>query len=389
MEPIISSKDIEQRGKGNGRLHFTIDNVDVSIVNGIRRVITTNIPTLVFRGFPDKDNQINIKKNTTKFNNEYIKHRLSCIPIMNDDESTFSSFCNLYQVELHMTNDTLEQQYITTEHLTIIDKTTQKPIQNGAKKYFPPDPITGDYILICILYPNQNAQEENETIHFVANIDQGTAQECSCWNVVNHCVYQNSIDESEVAAKANEIEDKVKKEDFMLLDAQRCVKPNQYIFSVETLGIFNNDALIYIACQYLLSRLAQMNNYFIQQNSGIQNRYDYVRNATDGTLSQEKRNELQQSYCSLYKEELFYILEIKDDDYTIGKIIENHFYKMYNESVSFVGFKKEHPTKKEAYIYIKYKSTQQEAEIVKHFIELVQFLNHIIISIQKEFAKKP
>ena len=62
MNPTILSKDIEQRGKGSGRLHFIIDNIDVSIINGLRRVITSNIPTLVFRGFPDKDNQINIYK---------------------------------------------------------------------------------------------------------------------------------------------------------------------------------------------------------------------------------------------------------------------------------------------------------------------------------------
>ena len=47
---------------------------------------------------------------------------------MNHDESTFSSFCNLYQVELNMTNDTLEQIYVTTEHLNIdkISKTNQR-----------------------------------------------------------------------------------------------------------------------------------------------------------------------------------------------------------------------------------------------------------------------
>ena len=124
---------------------------------------------------------------------------------MNQDESTFSSFCNLYQVELNMTNDTLEQIYVTTEHLNIIDKTSQKPIKDGARTFFPPDPISGEYILICILYPNQNSQEENESIHFVANIDQGTALECSCWNVVNHCAYQAVIDESEVSTKLLEI----------------------------------------------------------------------------------------------------------------------------------------------------------------------------------------
>jgi DNA-directed RNA polymerase alpha subunit len=43
-------------------LTFKVLNVDVSIINSIRRVILTEIPTLVFRGFPHYSNKINIKK---------------------------------------------------------------------------------------------------------------------------------------------------------------------------------------------------------------------------------------------------------------------------------------------------------------------------------------
>ena len=107
MDVTILSRDNKTLGKGTNRLFLTFDNTDVSIVNALRRVITTNIQTLVFRGFPYKDNQINILKNTTKFNNEYLKHRLACIPIMNDDESTFNAFCNLYKIEVNVTNDSL------------------------------------------------------------------------------------------------------------------------------------------------------------------------------------------------------------------------------------------------------------------------------------------
>ena len=163
MELNIFSKDNEKRNKTTNRLHLTIDNVDVSIVNALRRVITSNINTLVFRGFPEKENQIKIHKNTTKFNNEYLKHRLSCIPIMNDDETTFSTFCNMYEVELNETNDTLEKKYITTQHLKIIDKNTKKVIDDNTNKYFPSDPITGDHI-ICILYPNKIRMKNNHYI---------------------------------------------------------------------------------------------------------------------------------------------------------------------------------------------------------------------------------
>ncbi len=383
MEPTIINKDNEPRGKGNSRLHVTFNNSDVSITNSLRRVITSNINTLVFRGFPHSENQINILKNTTKFNNEYLKHRISCIPIMNNDESTFSSFCNLYQVELNVTNNSLEKIYVTTKDLKIIDKKTKKEIKENTNKYFPPDPITGDYILICILYANQNKNEENESIHFIANFDEGNAQQCSTWNVVNHCIHENIKDESKIKQHLLNIEDKFKKRDFELLDAQRMVIKNQYKLSLESIGIFTNEELMYKACKYILNRLSQISSYLTKQSNHIQSKLEYDDIANDGTLSQELRNEFSLAYCALYKEDDFYILEIKDDDYTIGKLIENYFYQKYRDYISFIGFKKEHPTKKEAYIYIKYNNNEEL--IIPQLSELLQFLNKIFTSIQNEF----
>ena len=37
---------------------------------------------------------INIKKNNTKFNNEYLKHRISCVPIHKDNDSEFENMKN-------------------------------------------------------------------------------------------------------------------------------------------------------------------------------------------------------------------------------------------------------------------------------------------------------
>ena len=68
MDITILNRDNKTLGKGINRLFVTFDNTDVSIVNALRRVITTNIPTLVFRGFPYKDNQINILKTTIAYN---------------------------------------------------------------------------------------------------------------------------------------------------------------------------------------------------------------------------------------------------------------------------------------------------------------------------------
>jgi DNA-directed RNA polymerase alpha subunit len=89
--------------------------VDVSIINSIRRVILTEIPALVFRGFPHYSNKINIKKNNTKFNNEYLKHRISCVPIHVNDEAHFEKFKNNYEIRVSVVNAENKQVYVTTE----------------------------------------------------------------------------------------------------------------------------------------------------------------------------------------------------------------------------------------------------------------------------------
>ena len=78
----IHSKDNEQ-----DKLYFTIVDVDVCVANALRRVVLSNIETLVFRGFPYESNHIQFKKNNTKFTNEYLKQRLTCLPIHVQDTS--------------------------------------------------------------------------------------------------------------------------------------------------------------------------------------------------------------------------------------------------------------------------------------------------------------
>ena len=75
------------KGEKNGILDFTIESVNVSFINGIRRVILSDIPTLVFHCFPHDQNDADIHTNTTRLNNEVLKQRLSCIPIHISDAS--------------------------------------------------------------------------------------------------------------------------------------------------------------------------------------------------------------------------------------------------------------------------------------------------------------
>ena len=342
------------------RLYFNLKGVNVSVANALRRTFLSNIETIVFRGFPHEANQIDIQKNSTKFNNEYIKQRISCIPIMNSDDANFDNFIQSYQIIIDESNSTPEQKDITTEHIQMKNKNTGKlESKEFVKKYFPPDPITQEYIIICILYPNYNqANEENEHIHLIADLDKGCGGDNACWNVVHHCAYENVRNESKIQDEASKIENPIEKQDFLLLDAQRIVIPNEFKMSIESLGIFTNETLVRKACEYIIQCLRTMYGDLHEQQKKSDPIVSYDQNETHmtsnhGSLHQHIQN-TKDGYFSIYKEDDFYVLKLKKDDYTIGKILEYYFYEMYERNVHFVGFKKKHPTEKEGYIYVKF-----------------------------------
>ena len=62
-------------------LSFTLSNCYVSFANALRRIILSEIPTIVIRSTPYERNDVTIHINTTRLNNEILKQRLSCIPI--------------------------------------------------------------------------------------------------------------------------------------------------------------------------------------------------------------------------------------------------------------------------------------------------------------------
>ena len=72
----------------NGILNFKLEGINVSLANALRRTIISDIDTVVIKTFPHSENQANIMINTTRFNNEILKPRLSCIPIHIQDLET-------------------------------------------------------------------------------------------------------------------------------------------------------------------------------------------------------------------------------------------------------------------------------------------------------------
>jgi DNA-directed RNA polymerase subunit L len=376
-------------------LSFEILDTDVCVVNSIRRVLLTEVKSLVFRGFPHKENCIKILKNNTKFNNEYIKHRMQCIPIYNNNPTTFENFVQKYQLKLNVVNNTNNLVYVTSADFVVYDKSTDRPIANQEKqvrRLFPHNTLTGDFIPICCLKPRITDADDAEEINMVIDFSIGKSKEDACWNMVSKCCYENKKDDARFQRIMKKDEAVVRehfksqvdydtymrtemtpeeKRDFEIIESQRVFIPNHYIMYVESIGVYDNQYLVSFACEYILGRLEEFNGFL--SSAQIKN-----------TCYKPD------DYC-LYKDKStvkpVYVLYVKDDDYTIGKIIEKYLYYMYHEVMYYVSFKKEHPHDTFSLISFSYKEEVSEQEIIANIKSVSDELIGIYTTINSKFRK--
>ena len=138
--------------KHNYYVEFELGNIQTSMANGIRRTIISDIKTVGFRTEPYEASQVKVIVNDTPLHNQFVLHRISLIPIHIAKPDTFDVDDYLFSIDV--VNDTNSIIDITTKDFKIkrISTHTFLP-EEEVKKFFPPDPITGDYILIDRLRP--------------------------------------------------------------------------------------------------------------------------------------------------------------------------------------------------------------------------------------------
>ena len=340
--PRIVSKTDE-----NGQLKFTIDRLNVSLANAVRRVILSDIPTLVFRTFPYAECKASITTNTSRIHNEILKQRLSCIPIHITD-TTFPH--GDYQLEINVTADSNEIRYITTKDFKLKNKTNGKYLTDvKCREIFPPNAISGDFIEFARLLPKMTEYGEPEQLVMTCDLDIGSAKEDGAFNVVSTCAYQMTMDPTKVdeawrikeaelvkegvAAMGSE-EMKAQRKNWSLLDAQRFTKEDSFDFVVETVGVFTNADIVQKAAQIMINKCTKFirdietgENHIIPTVSTIQNGFD---------------------------------IELKGEDYTLGKVLEFFLHDKHyaeDQTVTYCAFRKIHPHNPDSMIRVGFAET--------------------------------
>lgn len=374
MNPKVS--DLSE---DNNVLRFTLTNVNVSLANALRRIILSEIPTVVFRGFPHENNDIDINVNTSRLNNEIIKQRVSCIPVhITDIDFPIKD----HIIEIDKENDSDVIEYVTTEDIKILNIKNNKHLTPAiTKKIFPPDSITRYFIDITRLRPRLSESLPGEKFSMKCKLSIGTAKENSSYNVVSTCSYGATMDPVKVnsvwteKAKALKKEKKTPEEieyikkDWLLLDAKRLTTPDSFKFVVESVGVFTNMSIVEKACQVMLNKLSTFAEDLQTKDGMIATSKTTIPNSFD--------------------------IRMEGEDYTLGKVIEYILYaKHYDDpsgksdkTVTYCGFIKPHPHIDVSIIRIAFKDVVETDVILTYLTSAINDAIKVYTTLKGDFTQ--
>ena len=330
-------------------LHFTISNAHVSTANALRRIILSEIPTLVFRTFPHEANRATFHVNTSRHHNEILKQRLSCIPIhISDPEFEYKD----YYCEITVKNTEEQVIYVTTADFKVKHRGSNEETKELSKKMFPADPTTGEYIDFARLMPRVSNYSEGEELHVTADFDMGFAKQDSAFNVCCTCSYgftpdtkkqdeewEKRVADQQKTKAGKDGKDQIAEDDkknWKLLDAQRIVVPNSFDFVVETVGVLKNGELLRKACDVMKLKCES-----------------FVKNIENATMANRNIVPADVTIPNAYN------IILRNEDYTLGKALEHMLYcKHYlgEQSLVFCAFKKTHPHDDDSYIQVAFET---------------------------------
>ena len=365
MNPTIS-----QIREEDDQLHFCLSGVNVSIANALRRIILSEIPTIVFRTSPYERNNSTFYINTTRLNNELIKQRLSCIPIhISDTDFPYKN----YIVEVDKKNEGDAVDYVTTGDFKIKDTTSNTYLTPTATKViFPPNALTGDYIDFVRLRPRISENIDGEHLKLSCTLDIGMAKEDNSFNISSTCAYACTIDEPKIKNiwMAKEAEFKksglTKEEiefafrDWRVLDARRIFLPDSFDFILQTVGPFDNMTIMLKAAHVMLKKLIDFKNTIQAETDLIVVSEATIANSFD--------------------------INIPHEGYTLGKVIEFILYSMhYGKTLTYCGFRKPHPHIDLSLIRLGFSDAADKSVVTSYLIGAADEAIKIFTKIAAEF----
>ena len=286
---------VKESQETDGIMTFTLENANVSIANALRRTLLSNINCVVMDTSLEKKD-IKIFKNTTRFNNEILKQRLSCIPVHIKDLDAIDDLV----VEINEINDSDSIIYITTKDFKIKNLTTETYLDDEAvAEIFPPDPLTRGHILFARLRPKISSDIPGQELHLECKLSVSNAAHNGMYNVVSTCAYANTPDRVEQQSQWQQAEQELEekgytKEDidyfesnWKLLRGKRFFINDSFDFKIESGGVYTNLELVHLAIDVIVKKLNHINTICQSDKLIMAKDKTTMKNSVDITLENE------------------------------------------------------------------------------------------------------
>jgi DNA-directed RNA polymerase II subunit RPB3 len=331
----------------NDLLSFDLNNnskeFKISFVNAIRRTIIADVYTYAI----DNDSII-FYENTSMLNDEFLKHRLTLIPIISNI-SNFNYDDIIISCKKINDGENIESVYVNN---FICMDSKNNIIDNSILFKYP-------NILFAKLKNNQN-------ISFECKIKKNNAYYGGAfYSPVSICLYTFNTDKDKIDEITKDMNENEKKT-FFTQDVQRIYKKNElgepfsYHFELESIGFYSVMEILLFGINSLKDRL--MN------------------------IKTELRNTKSKKINILNNDENpdFFEFLLDHENETIGNLLST--YITYDPNVFYCGYVIEHPLKNNIILKIKLKSDNNLDNNIKIIENMIIYLVNILNKISNELT---
>lgn len=360
-------KFINNIKKNENYISFDLNNnskeIKISLANAIRRTIISDIETYII-----DPNKVVFYENNSILNNEFLKHRISLIPVISDIENI--DYENII-IECKKNNDDENIMSVYVSDFICKDEKTGEILDN--KKFF-----KYPKILFAKLKLNQYISFEGKL-----SKNNPTNGNDSSYMAVSKCVYTFKIDEKEVKTITNNMS-KEEKTSFLTQENERVYErneigdPNVYEFIIDSIGFYEPLKIINKGLDYLIKHLENVKNEFL--NTGdLRMTYHNSEEIKENIVS--KSNSIQHIETEDLNSDFYDFLMDNEND-TIGNLLSS--YLMSDSKVNYCGYVIKHPLRKNIVLRIKLNEDNTLEKNVEVILKVIDYIIDLLNKINRE-----
>ena len=370
--------------------------LDKSIINSIRRILLSRIPSVAFVTKRVNGDLI-VNKNNTSLHNEFLLHRISLIPLYIDPNDYQKDY--LFELKVESTDDPIISIYANNFNIykknndikdenksfNLLNYDLENPLSDKEKeKIFRPfiNPFTNEkeYCLITEL----KSTDVKQSLHLYGSPSVSYGYENSRWQCVSQISYNFKEDDkmfSNICKEKFDIECKkgnLEKKDWNHFKKQMKINESERYFHKD-----NSLNPYWYHFQIQSTHFNSPKEILIQSIDIIKNNIDLIKIEIEAIQSQKNDSfiQLKNNNDNIYK-----ILFDGYDD-TIGNLIQSYTsrYKLDDKSLfSIIGYKKTHPLRKEIIFTLAFNINHKNYDknnIEKNLSNIISFFKEILSDI--------